>query len=63
MAATALLAGIALAVVGMMLVIAGVLAAGLFLPGVGLLIAAFVAFAAAALLPLVRPDGGAARVR
>lgn len=44
-------AGVALSIVGMMLVIAGVIAAGLFLPGVVILAVGMLAFAAAGLVP------------
>jgi hypothetical protein len=52
MAALAAYVGVALTVLGMMLVIAGTLAAGLFLPGVVVVGAGMIAFAAAGLLPL-----------
>lgn len=48
-------AGVLLGIIGMMLIIAGVLASGLFLPGVIVLVVAMVVFAAAALLQLFRP--------
>jgi hypothetical protein len=47
-------AGVMLTVIGMMLVIAGTLAAGLFLPGIVLLAAGMIAFALAGVLPLFR---------
>jgi hypothetical protein len=52
MAALAAYTGVALTVCGMMLVIAGTLAAGLFLPGIVLLVVGMIAFAVAGLLPL-----------
>jgi hypothetical protein len=52
MAALAAYSGVVLTVFGMMLVIAGTLAAGLFLPGIVLLAAGMIAFAASGLLPL-----------
>jgi hypothetical protein len=54
MAALATYAGIGLTVLGMMLVIAGTIATGLFLPGVVLLGAGMIAFAVAAVLPLLQ---------
>jgi hypothetical protein len=46
--------GVALCIIGMMLVIAGVIATGLFLPGVFVLVVGMLAFAAAGLLPLFK---------
>lgn len=49
-------AGIALSVIGMMLVVAGVVTSGLFLPGVVLIGLSALAFAAAGLLHALEPD-------
>jgi hypothetical protein len=51
-------AALALTVVGMMLVVAGVLAAGFFLPGVVLIGIGLAGFAAAAVLHATAPRGG-----